>query len=92
MRLHNIRPLIVPITEFIDISVVAEISDLPAGCNAKLTVTATFQPLFTLHKWGPPDHSNCFSLGHSNFYQNPDKNINFIMLPKKSNTKSLKDF
>ena len=32
MRLHNIRPFIVPITEFIDIPVVAEISDLPAGC------------------------------------------------------------
>ena len=32
MRLHNIQPLIVPITEFIDIPVVAEISDLPAGC------------------------------------------------------------
>ena len=33
MRLHNIRPFIVPITEFIDIPVVAEISDLPAGCR-----------------------------------------------------------
>ena len=33
MRLHNIRPFIVPITEFIDIPVVAEISDLPAGCS-----------------------------------------------------------
>ena len=33
MRLHNIRPFIVPITEFIDIPVVPEISDLPAGCN-----------------------------------------------------------
>ena len=32
MRLHNIRPFTVPITEFIDIPVVAEISDLPAGC------------------------------------------------------------
>ena len=32
MRLHNIRPFIVPITELIDIPVVAEISDLPAGC------------------------------------------------------------
>ena len=32
MRLHNIRPFIVPITEFIDIPVVAETGDLPAGC------------------------------------------------------------
>ena len=39
MRLHNIRPFIVPITEFIDIPVVAEISDLPAGCAMAAFVT-----------------------------------------------------
>ena len=38
MRLHNIRPFIVPITEFIDIPVVAEISDLPAGCMCVFTL------------------------------------------------------
>ena len=44
MRLHNIRPFIVPITEFIDIPVVPEISDLPAGWRRVL-----------IYEWGRGD-------------------------------------
>ena len=44
MRLHNIWSFIVPITEFIDIPVVAEISDLPAGCSGYLPFLAYLTP------------------------------------------------
>ena len=46
MRLHNIRPFIVPITEFIDIPVVAEISDLPAHCTRLQLVIPTSKYLY----------------------------------------------
>ena len=52
MRLHNIRPFIVPITEFIDIPVVAEISDLSAGCPGETPFLGR-HPLYPLARHPP---------------------------------------